>query len=215
MVTDSSHGSHQVWAEIDAGHYERAVSLLCSTPPGTAGDVGFEEGNIARICEASSDADALYEFGAALWGLDGNELLAVDVFRRAAGAGSKSAVAALGDALQWFGDDENALDWLERAVLDPETDSSWLHGLLGEALHLVAAGTFGAAIRLGNLLQDHMGDIDGAKRAYRTGMEMGDAHSAYNLGLLYWTEGDGAGARDAFAHARVLGDLTPPPHEQG
>lgn len=88
-------------------------------------------------------------------------------------------------------------------------------GEFDEALEVLSAstdaGVFGAALLLGNLLIDDFHDVAGARRAYETGIETSDAHSAYNLGVLLLTVGDGRGAEAAFETARGLGDCTAPP----
>ena len=79
-------------------------------------------------------------------------------------------------------------------------------------MKLVDAGQYGAAIRLGNLL-DAEDDQAGAERAYRAGIDTADAHSAYNLALLYMKQGRKNAAREAFRLARSLGDHWAPPDE--
>lgn len=73
-----------------------------------------------------------------------------------------------------------------------------------------AEDVYGAALLLGNLL-DEDGEVDAAISAYRAGIAHGDAHSAYNLGVLLLGRGDQEEARMAFDVARSMGDLTLPP----
>lgn len=165
--------------------------------------------------------------------------------------------AAYGEAAHWLGDESEALIWLRVAVASPQTNTSWLRGLLGEAcleaglideaiLHLRSgledypefgvplskalkragassenemllhqltdAGQYGAAIRLGNLLEEG-GDLEDAEKAYVSGVASGDAYSAYNPGLLYERQGRIDEARVAFAKARAGGDLWLTPEE--
>lgn len=209
---------------------------------------------LESIARDDTEADAVYDLGVALWAGDGTELLAMDAFRVAADAGSTSAASALGEALNWFGNDQAALRWLEKAANDG-AGNPWILGLLGEsrlrlgdsegALPLLERAArdhptfgvplarllaqkgqvaeaievltplsdteYGAAVLLGNALKSQ-GRPDEAIRAYEAGVRSGDAHSAYNLGLLYSELGARTRAEDAFRVARDMGDLwTPPP----
>lgn len=76
--------------------------------------------------------------------------------------------------------------------------------------HLMTIGVYGAAIRLGNLHDEH-GNSDAAIAAYQRGIESGDGHAAYNLGLLYFARHDTEAAARAFVQAKALGDMTEPP----
>lgn len=79
----------------------------------------------------------------------------------------------------------------------------------------VAAGVYGAPIRLGNLYEERGHDRE-ALEAFTVGAEQGDGHSAFNLGLLLRLLGDYPSARAAFALAAELGDMTvPPPLDSG
>lgn len=252
---------------LSGGRYEEAVHCLCESVralhlPSSVwrpanSDEGFTPDDVERICGAQRPVDSVFELGATIWGLEGYELLAIDVFEHAAAAGSATAAAALGEALRWFGDNGRAAKWLTVALQDADVATTWLRGLLGEALyalheepiraidelragyhdheefgitlaralrgignlvegrlileHLVEGRTYGAALHLGNILQDEFGDRQGAKRAYAQGAVSGDGHSAFNLGLLHYEDGDIASAREAFDTARILGDLTTPP----
>ena len=73
-----------------------------------------------------------------------------------------------------------------------------------------AENVYGAAILLGNLL-DEGDEVDEAISAYRAGIAQGDAHSAFNLGVLMLGRGDKDAAHIAFDVARSMGDLTAPP----
>ncbi len=77
---------------------------------------------------------------------------------------------------------------------------------------LTDAGEYGAAIRLGNLLEER-GDWEDAEKAYVLGIASGDAFSAYNLGLLYERQGRIDESRAMFAKARAGGDLWLTPEE--
>ena len=71
----------------------------------------------------------------------------------------------------------------------------------------VSNGHETAAIVLGNFLQDEKRDFRGAAEAYRAGIRMGDAYSAYNLGLLLSeTLGDPKAGRRWIAYAAAHGD---------
>ncbi|MCW3492388.1 tetratricopeptide repeat protein [Microbacterium sp. SSM24] len=76
---------------------------------------------------------------------------------------------------------------------------------------LVRAGAYGAAIQLGILEEEAAGDLAAAEDAYREGVETGDAHAAYNLGLLLLRQDRIDESNAAFLQARALGDPTPPP----
>lgn len=78
---------------------------------------------------------------------------------------------------------------------------------------LVEEQVYGAALLLGNLMQDHFHDYSRAEWAYRSGINSKDAFSAYNLGVLYWSQGRSTDAAEAFELARNMGDFTDPPAE--
>lgn len=77
-------------------------------------------------------------------------------------------------------------------------------------VRLVEENVYGAAIILGNLL-DERGDHLGAINAYRRGADQGDGFSAFNLGLLHHELGDTDSASEAFRRARQMGDLAESP----
>lgn len=63
-----------------------------------------------------------------------------------------------------------------------------------------------AAISLGNLLWDEIGDLRGAEQAYEKGIQMGDSHSAFNLHLLLEQEGRTEASGAALEKAAAMGD---------
>lgn len=79
---------------------------------------------------------------------------------------------------------------------------------------LVDEEIYGAALLLGNLMQDHFHDLAEAEWAYLRGIESSDAFSAYNLGLMYRAQGRSAEGEQAFLLARSMGDLTDPPSQE-
>lgn len=97
---------------------------------------------------------------------------------------------------------------LAKALVASERDAEAVELLRSS----VEAGLYGAAILLGNIL-DQQGDESGAETAYRAGVETADAHSAFNLGLLYERQGRSAAAREAFGRARAMGDRWVSPAE--
>lgn len=72
---------------------------------------------------------------------------------------------------------------------------------------LAASGVFGSALLLGNILDDDLGDSDGARAAYLHGIQSGDAHSAYNLAVLLYRHDETDEARKYLALARRMGDM--------
>lgn len=72
--------------------------------------------------------------------------------------------------------------------------------------HEVRSKNPSAPIVLGNLLLDHFRDRDGAVSAYRVGIELGDAYSAYNLALIFRNEGDIQQSSDLLRWAAERGD---------
>jgi tetratricopeptide (TPR) repeat protein len=127
----------------------------------------------------------------------------------------------LGDALRRGGAMEEALPYLRRGyasnaaafgvplaetllALSADDDA---HEVL---VKLVNENVYGAAILLGNLLEER-GDHLGAINAYRRGVDQGDGFSAFNLGLVYHELGDTDSASEAFRRARQMGDITEPP----
>ncbi len=87
----------------------------------------------------------------------------------------------------------------------------WEDGRLDEAEGVlrdaVARGQESAAIVLGNFLQDERRDFVGAAEAYQEGIRMGDAYSAYNLGLLLiQILGDPKAGRRWIVYAAAHGD---------
>ncbi|QMU96084.1 hypothetical protein FVO59_01900 [Microbacterium esteraromaticum] len=76
---------------------------------------------------------------------------------------------------------------------------------------LMRAGVYGAALRLGNLLDDILGDTDAAVDAYAEGVQSGDAHAAYNLGALFYRDADYVESERYFELAREMGDTTEHP----
>ena len=78
---------------------------------------------------------------------------------------------------------------------------------------LVEGGEYGAAIRLGNLLDAQFGDTSAAEHAYLKGVESGDGFSAFNLAILRHGKGDFEAAEYYRTIARAMGDLTIWPDE--
>lgn len=78
---------------------------------------------------------------------------------------------------------------------------------------LVHSDEYGAAIRLGNLLDAQFGDASAAEGAYSKGIESGDGFSAFNLAILRRKKGDPDGAAYYRTVARSLGDLSSWPDE--
>lgn len=127
----------------------------------------------------------------------------------------------LGDALRRAGSMEEALPYLRRGYASHAAafgvalaETLLALGVDKEArdvlVRLVEDSVYGAAIILGNLLEEK-GDHRGAIDAYRHGIEQGDSFSAFNLGLVYHELGDADSATEAFRRARQMGDLTEPP----
>lgn len=90
-------------AAVAAGRYEAAVRIVrevasqnASAVPLTfgEGDSAMDREDIVRVSAAENDAEAVFELGATAWAIDGFELLAIDMFERAANAGSPRAVEA-------------------------------------------------------------------------------------------------------------------------
>lgn len=102
----------------------------------TRAGIKLPAATIAEVQNAPDDAAALYALGTEIWATDGGEMEGIFVLGRAAELGSVPAIAALGESLHWMGDDSRAIPLLKRAVEHPATRSSWLEGLLGEALLL-------------------------------------------------------------------------------
>lgn len=215
------------------------------------------EAAIHAVRESPDLAVAIHEFGSRVWAEPGQELLGLEFLRQAVRHGSTGALAALGDALNWFGAHEEAVGVLRQAIEMESGDRAFNAGLLGQSLYaldkddcevedllregaadhwefrldlakllrkdgdlleardilfpLVEQGVFGAAIVLGNLLGDDFGDFDAARWAYLQGVDSGDSHSAYNLGVLFFKMGDLAEAERFFSLAREMGDLSEPP----
>jgi tetratricopeptide (TPR) repeat protein len=127
----------------------------------------------------------------------------------------------LGDALHRAGTLEEALPYLRRGYVSnaaafglPLAETLLALGADDEAhetlVKLVNENVYGAAILLGNLLEER-DDHRGAINAYRRGVEQGDGFSAFNLGLVHHHLGDTESASEAFRRARQMGDLTEPP----
>jgi tetratricopeptide (TPR) repeat protein len=106
--------------------------------------------------------------------------------------------------------------WLEAAAVKDSAALSALVGAFIKAEELVdaenvlrratEAGSVTAPIMLGNLYQDHLASPDRAASAYRLGIARGDAFSAYNLGLLLETQGEGEQAAQWIGYAADRGD---------
>ena len=69
-----------------------------------------------------------------------------------------------------------------------------------------AKGFAEVPILLGNFLIDHQHDFDGAQAAYLRGIELGDAHSAYNLAAILENAGHQAEANEWLEYAAANGD---------
>lgn len=206
------------------------------------------------VKQASCDANALHEFAGHLWDESGSELLACEVLRMAVQQGADDALVALGEALSWLGNYEEALQVLQTARESGVGDPVRVAGLLGDARYelgerdeeverllakgaseylefgvhyaqmlrrrgefdsavdllrnLVDAQQYGAALLLGNILADDIGEIEEAIGAYLRGIESGDAHSALNLSVVYWELGDEIQTSYFRRVARELGDMT-------
>lgn len=99
---------------------------------------------MAAVREAASLEYAIFEVGARLWSEDGQELLALEIFREAARRGSREAEAALGDALVWMGAYEDAITVLQSSRASRKGDQAKVSGLLGKSLF--ALGDQSAAV---------------------------------------------------------------------
>lgn len=269
-MEDSREPESRFRRALARGRYDDAVAAIGSERLSVGGERSCDwkladpegivtPGDRVDVRNASSLGESLYELGVALWAQSGCEMVAIDIFSAAVEEGSTRAIRTLGESLHWFGFSERALPWLQVAAEDPQNDTAWMMGLLGEALiatsgdqwdaacylrigadshqkfgvplakllvqqsdwdsarrlleTLVEERVYGAALLLGNLMQDHFRDFSQAERAYRRGIESADAFSAYNLGVMYWSQGRSADGVEAFALARSMGDLTDPPTE--
>lgn len=112
----------------DEGAYD--ISLIRSLIPG----VELETVEL----EAEPDLNTLFELATVVWDVD--ELLALSMFREAALGGSIESLTALGEGLNWIGNDKEAVFWLTRAVEAAGGNQVRLAGLLGESL--MRAGDF-------------------------------------------------------------------------
>ncbi|BFM26298.1 tetratricopeptide (TPR) repeat protein [Microbacterium testaceum] len=210
---------------------------------------------VDELRRAEDTPSALFALGAHVWGEEGSELEAIEIFRSASLLGSLDALKALGVALNWMGAHEGAVTWLRQA-LEKEPDNPQLHGLLGESLlalgqlepaepHLRSAlidpsfymplarivqlrgdmdeyrrlvfiasdaDVYGSHILAGNILSD-CGDLDGAKCMYQRGIETDDAHSAFNLATIYYSQGELSLSEEMFRRAREMGDLRVSPFD--
>jgi len=169
-------------------------------------DVFVETGDLDRAAEVlwiainAGERRALLDL-ATVEARRGNEKSAEAVYQRARREGVPGAQEA------WEGHADELR--IERAIRLRE------RGAAGEArdmlIPLVERGVFGAAIVLGNVLGDDLGDQAGARDAYQRGIESGDAYSAFNLGLSFCGSGDRIEAERYFSLAREMGDETEPP----
>ena len=119
---------------------------------------------------------------------------------------------SLGDASR---DVENLL--AEGAAVHPEFGVSYAKMLCVCGEHdaaravleaLVDSNEYGAALHLGNLLDDVFGETEAAISSYLRGIDTGDAHSAFNLAVLYYGRDDLVEAERFLRVAREMGDLT-------
>lgn len=206
------------------------------------------------VAREKTVAEGLLWLGTELWGKS-HDLEAIAVFEHAARLGQVDAASNAGQALHWMQAFERSVEYLRMAIENGAENSSWLQGLLGEALSdmgelheavlvlepayadhpefgvrlarvlmllgqldrardilrtLCEQKVYGAPILLGNL-RSSQGEYDEAVRAYHQDIDESDAHSAYNLGLLYRELGNTAAAASALELARVMGDRTLPP----
>lgn len=132
------------------------------------------------------------------------------------------AVGLLGISLYELHRHAEAEPYLRRALgADPSlalplADIVLEKGETGEYFKLIhsaaAADVYGADILLGNIYSERCDEIS-AIRSYRKGIASGDAHSAFNLGVLYHEREDFEQARVFFGEARRLGDLRASPFD--
>lgn len=244
----------------DDAHFEfvrrvRAAGLMGGELHVSNSGIPLSPEVVEELRSAVDVPSALFALGAYVWGEQGGELEAIEIFRSASLLGSFDAIEALGVSLNWMGAHEEAVTWLQSALRE-EPDSARLRGLLGESLlalgklesaeqHLRSAvsdpsfclplaeiyrlrgdmaeyrrlvfdaadaDVYGSHILAGNVLSD-CGDLDGAERMYRRGITTGDAHSAFNLATMYYSQAEVPLSKDMFRRAREMGDLRTSPFD--
>lgn len=125
----------------------------------------------------------------------------------------------LGEARLSLGDESRDVEDLlaEGAAVHPEFGVSYAKMLRIRGEHdaaravleaLVHSNEYGAALHLGNLFDDEFGEAEAAISSYLRGIDTGDAHSAFNLAVLYYGRDDLVEAERFLRVAREMGDLT-------
>lgn len=93
----------------------------------------FAPESIELILDAADDGESLYRLAAEFWDADEWKLAAIEVFRAAIDQGSRQALEAIGDSLDWLGAYEEAIPYLERTRREGIGRPAWTAGLLGHA----------------------------------------------------------------------------------
>ena len=176
---------------------------------------------ILSVRDAATTRDALYNLGAAVWGLSGYELLGVEILAESARHGSPDGRAATGDALAWLGMPELAHEWLERSLQQGVIDSdpqrgAWLAGLLGEALEAQGSGSTRSLALLERAAAAHdefgvsfakalrsNGELLRSRRILESLTDKAVYGAALQLGNLVWDEFDDRDAAERAYRAGV------------
>ena len=159
------------------------------------GDVAAARDWLERALEVEGgdSPDVRGDLGEVLWALSVDDALRIEALLRSGMSASLNYGVTLSKLLEMQGRYDE-----ERLLL----------------VDLVEGGVYGAAIRLGNLLDGRFADVSAAEEAYGKGIDSGDGFSAFNLAILRWRAGDFAGAAHYRKIARSMGDLTPWPSEE-
>ncbi len=207
---------------VDGGEYLRAAQWLrgvADTLP-LVGDSLVVRGaqltpqELRDAAEQETDGAAVFSLASAIWAQDGAELFGLDVLAAAAPMSNEGA-AAYGEALHWFGNEEQALPWLRHAVTG--NDSSFLRGLLGEVC--LALGLIDEAISnlevaasertmFGVPLAEALlsGATVRAEELLRELTEVEEYGAAILLGNMLKSRGDEVGAEHALRAGELTGD---------
>lgn len=165
--------------------------------------------------------DALLSVAEALFWLGADEDAVVHLERaRELRVGDPARVSGmLGESRLSLGDKSRDVENLlaEGTAVHPEFGVSYAKMLRLRGEHdaarvvleaLVDSNEYGAALHLGNLLDDEFGETEAAISSYLRGIDTGDAYSAFNLAVLYYRRDDLVEAERFLSVAREMGDLT-------